>query len=313
MSLPRVLIAAPLVGEHDRALAAIADLDRANEPLARDELLARAETAVAIVAIPGQRVDAELLEHAPSLRLVSNHAVGLDNVDLEACRARGVMVTNTPGVLTEATADLAFGLVIDACRRISEGDRQVRAGQWKGWTPTHHLGRRVHGATLGIVGFGRIGRAVARRARGFDMRVLYASPHAVEGEPATRVELDRLLEESDVVSLHAPLNERTRGLLSRQRLERMKRGAILVNTARGPLVDERALAELLVGGHLGGAALDVFVGEPAIDPVLLAAPRLVLSPHIGSADTIARDAMAALACDAVRAFLVGEAPKNRVV
>jgi lactate dehydrogenase-like 2-hydroxyacid dehydrogenase len=194
----------------------------------------------------------------------------------------------------------------------------VRAGGWRGWAPTTLLGVRVHGATLGIVGFGRIGRAVARRARGFGMEVLYASPRAASGGPssdedfATHVSLDELLARADVVSLHAPATPETRGLLDRPRLLQMRRGAVLVNTARGALVDEVALAELLTSGHLGAAGLDVYVGEPQIHPALLAAPRLVLAPHLGSADPQTRRAMADLAADAVLAVLSGARPNHPV-
>ena len=319
MSRPRVLVASPLVGEHVAALSTVAAIDQAASPLERAALLDRIVGAAALIATPAHRVDSELLDRAASsgahLRLVSNHAVGVDNVDLEACRKRSVIVTNTPGVLTEATADLAFGLIIDACRRISEGDRLVRAGGWTGWAPTAHLGRRVNGATLGIVGFGRIGRAVAKRARAFDMRIVCASRSEVSGEThgAKRMELDEMLAISDVVTIHAPLDAMTAGLFSRARLLRMKRGAFLINTSRGGLVDERALAELLAFGHLGGAGLDVYASEPQVDPALLSAPHVVLAPHIGSADVETRDAMAGLACAAVRDVFEGRAPRFRVV
>ncbi len=312
----RVVVGGPLVGDALARVAAIAELvvtERATG-FDRAELLGRVADADGIIALASQRIDDELLARAERLRVVANHAVGVDNVDLAACRARGIIVTNTPGVLTETTADLAFALILDACRRVSEGDRLVRAGAWTGWAPTHHLGMRVHGATLGIVGFGRIGQAVATRARAFAMNVLYASPRAVPSAPAAHVSLDELVARSDVISLHAPLSDATRGLFSRERLASMKRGAILVNTARGALLDETALAELLVSGHLGGAALDVYQGEPHIHEGLLSAPRLVLAPHIGSADVETRTAMADLACGAVVAVLSGETElANRVV
>jgi glyoxylate reductase len=316
---PRVLVAAELAGLHVERLRASCDVHVATRAtgIEHDELLARISDVDALIALVSTRVDRELLARAPRLRVVSNHAVGVDNVDLAACRERGIVVTNTPGVLTEATADLAFALILDAARRVTEGDRIVRAGAWKGWSPTFLLGRPVFGATLGVIGFGRIGRAVARRARGFSMRVLYASrtraPADVEAElGATHVSVDELVAEADVLSLHAPLTPETRGLLSRERLARTKPGAIVVNTARGPLLDEKALAELLHAGHLGGAGLDVYVGEPAIDPALLAAPRVVLAPHLGSGDVPTREAMAQLACDAVLDVLAGREPRHRV-
>lgn len=315
--MSRVLVGAPLVGDALERVRAVAEPVTTGDPIgwSRAELLARVGDVDALIAMPSQRVDAELLGRAPRLRLVANHAVGVDNVDLAACAARGVIVTNTPGVLTEATADLAFGLVLDACRRISEGDRVVRAGGWRGWGPTVFLGTRVTGATLGIIGLGRIGRAVARRARGFDMRVIYASPRppSCDAEGAERVTLDELLARADVVSLHAPLRAETRGLLSRERIAAMRRGAVLINTARGALVDEKALAEALVEGHLAAAGLDVYLDEPHVSPALLAAPNLVLAPHLGSADAPTRAAMASLACDAVVAVLGGLEPPNRVV
>ncbi len=314
------LVTAPLVGEHVRALREVLDIDQAESPsgLTQDELLARIGRFDGVLTLLSHRVDAELLSRAPRLRVVANHAVGVDNIDLAACLARGVIVTNTPGVLTEATADLAFGLLADAARRITEGDRHVREHGFPRWSASLLLGRPLHGATLGIVGFGRIGRALAARARGFGMRILYFSrtraPVEVEAElVATHVELDALLAKSDLVSLHAPLTDATRGMLDRSRLRAMKRGAILVNTARGALVDEHALAECLHDGHLGGAGLDVYAEEPRIDPLLLSAPRVVLAPHIGSADRPTRDAMARLACEGLRAVLEGREPAHRVI
>lgn len=311
---PRVVVGSPLVGDALERVRAIADvtLSQRATGFSRGELLAEVATADALIALPSQRVDVTLLDAAERLRIVANHAVGVDNVDLEACRARSIVVTNTPGVLTEATADLAFGLLLDAARRISEGDRLVRAGAWEGWAPTFLLGTRVHRATLGIVGFGRIGQAVARRALGFSMKVLHCGSRGqMDGTRAAS--LDELLATSDFVSLHAPLRPETRGLLSRERLRSMKRGAVLINTARGPLVDEVALAELLHEGHLAGAGLDVYDGEPQVHPALLAAPRIVLAPHLGSGDVEARTAMARLACDAVVAFFDGTDVPNRVV
>lgn len=316
--MKRLVCGGPLVGSALELFSGVAELVVGDDPIGftRSELLERLPDADALIALPSQRIDRELLERAPRLCVVANHAVGTDNVDLEACRERGVAVSNTPGVLTEATADLAFALILDACRRVTEGDREVRAGHWRGWGPTLHLGKRVHGATLGIVGFGRIGRAVAERAKGFAMQILYASPrrieHAIE-HPAEHVSLDDLMARADIVTLHAPLNDATRGLLSRARLSGTKRGAIVINTARGALLDERALADLLTSGHLAAAALDVYVNEPAIDPALLAAPNLTLAPHIGSADPQTRAAMATLACESALAALTGRPIPNRVI
>lgn len=268
-------------------------------------------TADALVTLLTDRVDAALLDAAPRLRVVANFAVGYDNVDVDAATARGVCVANTPDVLTEATADLAFALALAAARRLGEGERMVRAGRWSGWAPDQLLGVDVWGRTLGIVGMGRIGQAVARRGRGFAMNVLYTSPREVPGA-GRRVDLDTLFAEADVVSLHCPLTPETRGLVDAARLAQMKPTAVLVNTARGPLVDEVALAAALHAGRLAGAGLDVFAAEPAIHPALLDEERVVLAPHVGSATTTARTRMGELCASAVRAVLGGERPPNLV-
>lgn len=317
---PKILVGAPLVGDHATTLEDIADVEQVEIEigLPRDQLLQRVADKDGLLSLLTYRIDHELLEAAPKLRVVANHAVGFDNVDLAACRARNVVVTNTPGVLTEATADLTFGLILDVCRRITEGDRLVRTKGFPSWSPSLLLGRRVHGAVLGIVGLGRIGQAVARRARGFGMRLLYTGRRRAHADVeralgVTYLDLDALLAEADIVTLHARLDDSTRGLLSRERLSRMKHGAILINTARGPLVDERALAEQLRSGHLAGAGLDVYEREPKIDELLLDLEEVVLAPHIGSADRDARDAMARLACDGLRDVLLGREPAHRVV
>jgi lactate dehydrogenase-like 2-hydroxyacid dehydrogenase len=244
-------------------------------------------------------VDAELLAAAPELRAVSVMAVGVDNVDLEACAARGVRVGNTPGVLTETTADLAFALLLAAARRVVEGEAAVRAGEWTTWEPAGFLGEEVHGATVGVVGTGRIGSAVARRAEGFGMRVL--------GAGSSSGDLHELLAESDFVSLHVPLTAATRGLIGERELRSMKPTAILVNTARGQVVDTDALVRALREGWIAGAALDVTDPEPLpAEHPLLATGRALVTPHIGSASRRTRELMASMAADNLLAALRGE-------
>src|SRR5688572_6352445 len=236
--------------------------------MTRDELVAALYDADALICLLSDKIDDELLEGAPRLGIVANHAVGLDNVDLAAARRRGVAVTNTPDVLTEATADLTLALLLAVARRVVEADGLARSGAWRGWEPDQLLGVELAGRTLGIVGMGRIGRAVARRAAGFGLRVIYSAPREAAGVAAPRLPLDALLAEADLVSLHVPLTGETRGLLGRRELSLMKPGAILVNTARGACVDEAALIEALDAGRLGGAGLDVYAEEPAIPEAL---------------------------------------------
>jgi glyoxylate reductase len=273
------------------------------------ELRAEAREAEGLLCLLTDRVDRTLLEACPRLRVVSSCSVGLDHVDLVAAAARGIPVGHTPGVLTETTADLAFALLLAAARRVTEADRFVRDGAWtaaRHWEPDLFLGRDVHGATLGIVGLGAIGRALARRGAGFGMRVLGWSRSAREVPGVTRVPLEALLAESDFVSLHVALTDETRGLIDARALARMKPGAVLVNTTRGGVVDEAALAAALRDGRLAGAALDVFEREPlpAGSP-LVELPNLVLTPHIGSASVATRGRMADLAVANLLAGLEG--------
>ncbi|MBA3454107.1 MAG: D-glycerate dehydrogenase [Deltaproteobacteria bacterium] len=268
--------------------------------------------ADALVCLLLDRVDDRVLAGAPKLRIVANCAVGVDNIDLGAAARRTIAVSNTPDVLTEATAELAFTLMLVAARRIGEGERLIRSGAWTGWALDQLLGVELHGKTMGILGFGRIGQAMARRAVGFGMQVIYANPRPVRESSAKHVELDELFSTADVISLHCPLTPETRKVVDARRLGLMKRTAILVNTARGDCVDEPALIAALTSGALFGAGLDVYVGEPGIHRDLLTCPRLVLAPHIGSATTETRTAMAQLCADAVIAVLSGRRPTNLV-
>ena len=281
------------------------------------ELARRLRHAQGVVCQLTDPLTADVLAAAPELRVVAQIAVGHDNIDVAAATARRIVVTNTPGILTEATADLTFALLLAVARRVPEGERFVRDGAWRRWDVDLLCGADVHGQTLGLVGFGRIGRAVARRARGFGMRVLYASrtaaPAEVEAESAaTRVPLDALLRASDFVSLHVPLGDATRHLIGPAELAAMKRSAFLINTARGPIVDERALAAALDEGLIAGAGLDVFEAEPRIEPLLLTLPNVVVLPHIGSAVHSVRSRMCAIAAVDCAAVLRGERPQHPV-
>jgi glyoxylate reductase len=309
----KVFVTCPLPGDAIERVRRVAEVV-VGEPAEGVRSAAFAEHAAtldAVLALLTDAIDAPLLERAPRLRLVANMAVGLDNVDLAACRARGVAVTNTPGVLTEATADLAFALMLAAARRVAEGDAVVRRGEFPGWTPTTLLGVPVFGASLGIVGLGRIGQAVARRARGFGMHVYYTERARLDERleralGANYLGPDELFASCDFVSLHCPLTPETRHFASRERLASMKPGSVLVNTSRGPCVDESALADVLERGPLAAAGIDVFEHEPVVEPRLLALRNVVLTPHIGSADRRTREAMAGLAADNVVAFARGE-------
>jgi lactate dehydrogenase-like 2-hydroxyacid dehydrogenase len=313
--LPRVFVGRPIPDEGLARVVAETDADLWTDPLPppRDELLRRVRGIDGLLSLLTDRVDDELLDAAgPQLRVVSNFAVGFDNIDVPACTRRGIPVGNTPGVLTETTADLAFALLMAAVRRIPEGNDYVRSGRWKTWGPLLLLGPDVHHATLGIVGFGRIGREMAKRAHGFDMTVLVhdADPPSAAEQAAlgvTAVPLDDLLAGSDMISLHVNLTPETRHLIDGPALARMKPTAILVNTSRGPVVDQVALADALRRGAIGGAALDVTDPEPmAADDPLLAFPNCLVVPHIASASWATRGKMAAMAAANLLAGLRGE-------
>jgi len=283
-------------------------------PYTSEELRAHACECDAIVSLLTDRIDADVLRagaQAGRLRIVANVAVGYDNIDVQTAAALGITVSNTPCVLDDTTADTAFLLILAASRLASTAEADLRTGRWKGWGVTQYLGRDVNGATLGIVGFGRIGRAVARRAKGFGMRVLHHARRPTN-EPGYVGALDELLAEADVVTLHTPGGPDTHHLIDSRRLGLMKPTAVLVNTARGTVVDELALAEALHDGRLFAAGLDVYEREPAIEPRLLSAPRTVLLPHIGSASQATRTRMATMATTAVATVLAGGTAPNIV-
>lgn len=286
-------------------------------PPPREVLLEKAKGKDGLLCLLTDKVDAELMDTAGTLKVISNYAVGYDNIDVKAATERGIPVGNTPGVLTDTTADFAFALLMAVARRVVEGVDYVRAGKWKTWGPRLLLGQDVHGATLGIIGFGRIGQAVARRAKGFDMRILYYDIYRREDLEQSMgvqyVDMDTLLRESDFVTIHTSLNESTYHLIDREALEKMKPTAILINTARGPIVDPEALAEALEQGKIAGAGLDVTEPEPInMDSPLLKLPNCVIVPHIASASVVTRGKMARMAAENLLAGLRGERLPNCV-
>jgi glyoxylate reductase len=286
--------------------------DADDRPLDEEALRSAAGQVDAILCLLTDRIDASILEAgAGRLKVVANVAVGFDNIDVSHARELDITVCNTPGVLDETTADLAFLLMLAASRLAATAEQDLRAGRWPGWGINQYLGRDVHGACLGLVGYGRIGQAVARRARGFGMQVLHHTRRDT-GVPGHVPLLDDLLPRVDILSLHVPGGEETHHLVDARRLSLMSESAVLVNTARGPVVDEEALAVALEGGAIFAAGLDVYEREPEIHPRLLRAPRTVLLPHVGSASLTTRTRMAQLAAEGVRAVLAGEIPANRV-
>ncbi len=312
MPKPAVFVARPLPGNLHLSLADATELTFWKEefPPPREALICAVAQAEGLLTLITDRVDEELLSHAPRLRVLSNMGVGVDNIDVAACSARRIPVGNTPGVLTDATADLAFALLLAAARRLVEAADFVRAGSWKTWYPNLLLGREVYGSTLGIVGLGKIGQAVARRASGFGMHLLYTGRPNPEAEAQTGARLvskEVLLRDSDFVSLHVPLNPKTRHYIGSEELRLMKPTAILINTSRGGVVDQRALLDALARGRPGGAALDVTDPEPMPpDDPLLKLPNAIVLPHVGSATDQTRAKMAQLAIDNLLAGLAGK-------
>ncbi len=314
--MPKVFVTRRIPEEGLSLLRASAQVEVAPQdaPISRQDLEAGVKDADALLCMLTDKVDLALLESAPRLKVVANYAVGTNNIDLAAAKGRQVAVTNTPDVLTEATADLAMGLLLDVARGITSGDKATRRGEFSGWAPLYRLGTEVSGKTLGLVGMGRIGQAMAARALGFRMRLLYTQRHPLpEGTlSATYTDLPTLLAQSDFVSLHCPLTPETRHLLGAKQLASMKPGSFLINTARGPVVDEKALVQALREGKLAGAGLDVFEREPELEPGLADLDQVVIPPHLGSATKETRDAMAIRAANNILAVLQGNNPKDQV-
>lgn len=311
--MSQVLVTNPLPALGDAPLLkAGLTIRHGDKHLERAELLSAVRGVDAIVSTLTQRIDAEVMDAAgPSLQVVANVAVGYDNIDIAAAEARGIVVCNTPGVLDDATADIAFLLLLAASRLASEAEADLRSGNWPGWALTDYLGCDLAGRTLGLVGYGRIGQTMARRARGFDLKILHTT-RTDTGEQGWVSSLDDLIERSDFLSLHVPLNPATHHLINRDRLALLGPEGVLINTARGAIVHEEALAEALEQGTIFAAGLDVYEYEPKIHPRLLNAPRTVLLPHIGSATQGTRRRMAEMACTAAAQVLAGEQPPNAV-
>lgn len=311
----RILVSGKLPGEYVEKLEkwGSVHMNPREEPMTREELLLSLTEAEGFLSMLTDRIDEELMMAAPRLKVISNMAVGYNNIDVAAATRRGIMVANTPEVLTEATAELAFGLILAVARRICDLDRLNRAGQWKTWAPFLFLSREVSGKTLGIVGLGRIGKAVARRARAFNMTVIYNNRHRLDSEEERALGVsyrpfDVLLSESDFLSLHVPLTEETRRLIGEKELRRMKKTAYLINTSRGAVVDEEALLRALREGWIEGAGLDVYEHEPFMTPGLAELHNAVLTPHVGSATHETRRRMADLAVENLICALRGEVP-----
>ncbi len=316
MAKPRVFSTHALFPDARKILDGACDVEywTDSERPPRDEFLRRIKDKEGLVCLLTEKINEELLRAAPKLRIASNVAVGFDNIDVEACTKRGVVATNTPGVLDETTADFAWTLLMAVARRIAEGEQLARSGNWKGWNLDQLCGADVWGKTLGVVGFGRIGRAVARRATGFQMKVIYTdavrAPEDVEKSVNAEFrDMNSLLAESDFISLHVPLLPDTRGLFDGPKFYRMKPTAFLINTSRGPVVDEAALVAALENKKIAGAALDVYENEPFIHPGLKRA-NVVLAPHLASASTETRTKMAVMAANNIVALFKGQMPPN---
>lgn len=319
---PRVHVTRHLLPEVEARLGELFDveLNVEDRPMSRDELIAAMQGSDVLVPTVTDRIDGEMIAAAGDrLGLIANFGAGIEHIDLAAARARKIIVTNTPGVFTDDTADLTLMLILSVPRRLGEGSRLVRDGKWTGWAPTAMLGRCVGGKRLGIVGMGRIGQAVAHRARAFGMEVVYHNRHRLPSSIETmfgaryEADLDRLFAESDIVSLHCPASPATRQLVNAERLAAMKPGAYLINSARGDLIDEEALIEALQSGHLAGAGLDVFAREPAVDPRLIALPNVITLPHLGSATIEGRAHAGEKVIANIRFWIDGHRPPDQVL
>jgi glyoxylate reductase len=312
----KILVTGRLPDEVMAQLDAACDMEanREDRPMEREQVLKKISDREGLLSVITDRVDAELMDRAPGLKIISNLAVGYNNIDVAAATARGIVVTNTPGVTTEPTADLTLGLILAVARRIVEEDRLTREGKFQYWAPMLFLGRSVARKTLGIVGFGAIGQAVAKRARGFDMRILYNRRGQLDEARERELGIEyadfaRLLRESDFVSLHVPLTDETRHLIGAKELRQMKPTAFLINASRGPVVNEKELVEALRKGVIAGAGLDVYENEPALAPGLTELPNVVLTPHVGSGTIEDRTLMARIATDNLLSGLQGEVPR----
>lgn len=319
---PRVAVTRKLLPQIEARMAELFDcrFNVDDHEMSTDEIAGMMQDADILVPTVTDRIDAELIARAPaSLKMFANFGAGVNHIDLAAAKSKGILVTNTPGVFTDDTADLTMALILNVPRRLGEGHRLMRSGEWKGWTPTGMLGHRIGGKTLGIIGFGRIGEAVALRARAFGLNIIYNKrqrlPASVEEELGVTFEpdVDRLIARSDIITLHCPLTAETNKLMSRERIGLMKRDAYLINSSRGELVDEDALIEALTRGRIAGAGLDVYNHEPAIDPRFLAIPNVVLLPHLGSATYEGREASGEKVIANIRIFSDGHRPPDQVL
>lgn len=315
---PKVLLTRKIIPEVMEYLALHVELETGSDNVMdRSILLSKIKDKEGLISMLDDKIDEEVIDSAPHLKVISNYAVGYNNIDVKYAISKEIFVTNTPGVLTETTADLTWALILSTCRLIPQADAFVRRGEFKGWGPLLFLGKDVYGKTLGIIGFGRIGRSVARRATGFNMKILYWDKIKLSEKEEKELgiefrEVEVLLKESDIVTVHLPLTPETHHLLNRERLSLMKRDSILINTARGPILEEKSLAELLEQGKVWGAGFDVYENEPEIESKLLNNPRVVLLPHIGSASYETRKRMGLMAVDGLLKGLKREIPENLV-